>query len=347
MTVNKADLQTKLNHAQEAENSDDFFRAGFLYRDTLGEAIKQSNSEIIKLCKNKSVEMNKKSIASGKDFKKFSFTQELSEDMAKAHEEFISKFLSQGDLKTILRAIGRHPFFFPRVKDVQQTANNTMPVSYQIVDLSAISSGGHTLRGGSDGIYAWFMEMYNMRQQLIMVSYVGRIIYELMENKLNGIILNIKELSEYFSESGIFDEQNLKIILVGLQKYFDRDYISALHILVPQFENVFLKISERLGIDVVALDQKQGLATRTKTLSENHLDSPEFKKVWGEDFCRQIKFALFEQMGYKIRHKVAHGEIEPTECNFENNTLVLYFYLVLLSRVHVGMRGDKIINGNK
>ena len=179
------------------------------------------------------------------------------------------------------------------------------------------------------------MKMYDMNQQLAMLLYVGRIIYELMENKPNGINFNIKELSDYFSNARIFDEQNLKIILIGLQKYFDRDYISALHILVPQFENVFLKICEKLGIDIVVLDQKQGLATRTKTLSENYLDSEEFKKVWGENFCRQIKIILFEQMGYRIRHKIAHGEIEPTECNFENTALILYFYLVLLGRIGV------------
>ncbi len=335
MIGNKIDLQTKLNHAQEAENSEDFFRAAFLYRDALAVAIKEGNSEIIKLCKNKSVEMNKKSIASGKDFKELSITQELSDDKKKAHEEFIAKFLNQGDLKTILRAIGKHLFFFPKVKDVQQSANKTMPISYQIASLTTISNDGHTLRGSSDGNYAWFMKMYDMNQQLIMLLYVGRIIYELMENKPNGINFNLKELSGYFSEAGIFDERNLKIILVGLQKFFDRDYISALHILVPQFEAVFLKISEKLGIDIVALDQKQGLATRTKTLSETYLDSEEFRKVWGEDFCRQIKFVLFEQMGYRIRHKVAHGEIDPAECNFENTTLILYFYLVLLGRVNV------------
>lgn len=329
------DLQMKLDNAREAEKSEDFFRAAFLYRDVLEAAIKEGDSDIIKLCKNKSVEMNKKSIASGKDFKKVSFTQELPEDKKKAHEEFISKFLNQGDLKTILRAIGRYPFFFPKVADVQKTTNNTMPISYQIASLSTISNNGHTLRGSSDGNYAWFMKMYDLNQQLIMTLYVGRIIYELIENKPNGNNLTADILLDYFNNSGVIEEGNLKIISVGLQKYFDRDYISALHILVPQFESVFLKTSEKCGIDIVALDQKQGIATRTKTLSEYYLDSDEFKKVWGEDFCRQIKFILFEQLGYRIRHKIAHGEIIKEECNFQNTTLILYLYLVLLSRVNI------------
>lgn len=333
--MDQMSLENKINQAKNAENAEDFFRASFLYKDALNSAIKLNNSNKIKFCKNKVVEMNKKSIASGKDFKEFSFTQELPEDKKKAHEEFINKFLNQGDLKTILSAIGKHPFFFPRVSEIQKTADKTMPVLYQIASLSTISNDGHTLRGGADGNYAWFMQMYDISQQLITNLYISRIIYELIENKPNGISLNIQELSDYFSNSKIFDEKNLKIISVGIKKYFERDYISAMHILVPQFEAVFLKISEKLGIDIIALDQKYGLATRTKTLSEIYLDSEEFKKTWGEDLCRQIKFILFEQIGYRLRHKVAHGEIEASECNFQNTTLILYLYLVLLARIGI------------
>lgn len=81
-----------------------FFRASFLYKNALSQAIKLNNSNQIKFCKNKVVEMNKKSIAFGKDFKEFSFAQELSEDKKRAHEKFISKFLNQGDFKTIFSA---------------------------------------------------------------------------------------------------------------------------------------------------------------------------------------------------------------------------------------------------
>jgi len=258
----------------------------------------------------------------------------LPEDKEKAREEFISKFLNQGDIKTILRAIGEYPFFL-KVADVQKTTNKTRPISYQITSLSTISDDGHILRGSSDGDYAWFMKIYDIHQRLITALYIGRIIYELIENKPNGNNLTTDALLDYFNNFRIIEEENLKIISVGLQKYFDRDYISSLHILVPQFESVFLKISESCGIDIVALDQKQGIATRTKTLSEYYLDSEEFKKIWGEDFCRQIKFILFEQLGYKIRHKIAHGEITKEECNSQNTTLILYFYLVLLSRASI------------
>jgi len=332
---NSTELKSKLQKAQEAEKHQQFFLAAHLFKEALILALKVEQSETIKLCKNKIVEMNKKSITSGNDFRELNFTQKIPEDRQKEHEEFINKFLNQGDLKKILLAIGKHPYFFPSVDMVQKTANKSLPISYQIASMSTISNEGHFLRGGSEGGYSWFTKMYDIHQKLVMNLYLGRIIYELMENKPNGINLNLKELSDYFSKSGIFEQQNLEIILAGLRNYFEKDYISSMHILIPQFEAVFLKFSEKLDIDIVALDQKQGIATRTKVLSEKYLDSEEFIKVWGIDLCRQIRFILFEPMGYRLRHKIAHGEIDPKECNFDNTTLILYLYLVLISRIEI------------
>lgn len=160
---------------------------------------------------------------------------------------------------------------------------------------------------------------------------MNRIFYTLIKNKK----LTTNELSEYFSHSGLFEPNQLKIVNVGLEKYFKEDYVSAHHILVPQFEFFLLHFARRLGISTVVLDTKLDVATRTLTLSETHLDSEEFQKVFGENFCRQVKFVLFEPLGYKIRHKVAHGEISFEECNFQTVTLILYLYLFLLGRIGV------------
>jgi hypothetical protein len=183
-------MQDRLNNAQKAESEGEFFKASFFYRDALEEAIKKNDSGTIKLCKNKSVEMNRKSIASGKDFKEISITQEFPEDKVKAHDEFIKKFLEQEDLKTILSIMGKHPHFYPHAEDVKKTSQKTIPITYQIASLTNISDEGYNLRGSSNGEYAWFIKMYGIRQQLAMLLYVGRVIHELMEkfNPLNAIL---------------------------------------------------------------------------------------------------------------------------------------------------------------
>jgi len=69
--MNQSSLANKIEEAKNAENAEDFLYASFLYKDALSSAIKLNNSEQIKFCKNKVVEMNKKWITSGKDSKSF------------------------------------------------------------------------------------------------------------------------------------------------------------------------------------------------------------------------------------------------------------------------------------
>ena len=332
--MDKSELSSKLKEAENAEKIENFFAAAFFYRDALGLAIKLQSSKSIKLCKNKIVEMNKKSIASGKDFKEVEVTQELSEENQEMLKKLIQSILDINDISRILKVIGEHPYFFPKVAEVESLAKKSMPLVHQIATLSTISEQGHTVRGGSDGSYSWFMEMYKMSQELIMDMYLDKILYMLINSKSPKNKLGLKELKDHFSNSGIMDSDQPKIISVGLQRYFEKDHVSALHILVPQFEGIFLGLAQKLGIDIVALDQKMDIATRTKTLSDYHLDSEEFRNIFGEDFCKQIKFVLFEPLGYKLRHKIAHGEIKHIEFNFRNANLILYLYLVLISRSH-------------
>lgn len=330
--MNKSELDSKVKEASDAESSENFFAAAFFYRDALELAVKLQDSKAIKLCKNKIVEMNKKSVASGKDFKEVEVTQDISEEHQEILKNLIEGILNLDNMSLILRVIGEHPYFFPKVAEVEGLAKKTMPLTYQLATLSTISDQGHSVRGSSDGNYSWFMKMYGVSQELIMIMYLDMIMYMLINDKAIKNKLDWKELNDYFSNSGIIDQDQLKIISVGLQKYFEKDYISTLHILVPQFEALFLKLAQKCGIDIIALDQKMDTATRTRTLSEYHLDSEEFKNLFGEDFCRQVKFILFELLGYKLRHKIAHGEIKPEECNSRNANLIIYLYLVLLSR---------------
>lgn len=327
--MKRDDLTSTYEQAKSAENNGNFFNAAAFYKEALELALKANDSKLIKLCKSKVVEMNKKSIDSGNDYKEVEVSVDISDEDQKAIKANIEKVIGLNDIKKILEAIGCIPWFCPDIQEIERQTNNSMPIFYQFGNLQTVNDTGHSLSGGSDPKYSWFMDTYNRSQQFIMRIYLNRIFYMLIKDKK----LTVNELSEYFSKSGLFDPDQLKIVDVGLAKYFEEDYVSALHILVPQFEFFLLHCARRLGISTVVLDTKRDVATRTLTLSENHLDFDEFKNVFGENFCKQVKFILFEPLGYKIRHKIAHGEISPDECNFQTVTLILYLYLFLLGRI--------------
>jgi len=68
-----------------------------------------------------------------------------------------------------------------------------------------------------------------------------------------------------------------------------------------------------------------------KTLWQMDLKLDEFINVWWEDLCEQINFCLFNELWYKLRHKLAHWEISIEECNFENNLVVIKLFLSIFS----------------
>lgn len=326
-------IEDNINKASELEGGGDFFAASFYYKQALQLAIKTSDSANIKILKNKLVEVNKKSIKSGKDFKEISIEHKISEDDAKKIDELINKYIALADIYDILEKIGNSPSFCPKLDAVKETAKRTTPVSYAFANISTISNIGHVVPGSNIGDVNWLMKMYDISQQIILNLYLIPLFKKLLTSDGGNQELNQNNLFEYFQKKGLIDDCNIELIKNGLESYFLGDYVSCLHVLIPQFESVFLSLSEKCGIDIVALDQKLGVATRTKTLSDRYLSSDEFVKIWGEDFCFQLRFILFEPLGYKLRHKTAHGEITKEECNFSNCSLIIYFFLNLLGRV--------------
>jgi hypothetical protein len=203
--MNQDNLEDKIKEAKNAEDSENFFVASAYYKDALILAAKNQDSKLIKLCKNKIVEMNKKSIASGKDFKIVEEKIEPSDKEQEVIKAFIDRILSSKNVSTVLKIIGQHPFLYPKEKEVEEQSRKTMPISHQLTTLSTISTQGHDLRGGSDGNYSWFMSMYDISQRLIMNMYLDRLMYQFIHDKTLKNKLTIKKLADYFSQSGIIN----------------------------------------------------------------------------------------------------------------------------------------------
>lgn len=92
---------------------------------------------------------------------------------------------------------------------------------------------------------------------------------------------------------------------------YERDFVTALHLLVPQIEHmvrVHLKQAgartTTLGLDGV--EHENGLSTL--------MDLPEAVKVFGENLCFELRSLYCDPFGPNLRNELAHGLLDENAC---------------------------------
>lgn len=315
------ELETNLKQAQEAEQKGDFFSAAHFYKVALNIAKNLNDSEKIKFIKPKLLEASQKSTS---QFKTISVEQKIPTEEI---DDFIGKLLPH-ELDAIFYVIGMSKNFCPLSDRIKETANKSVPIAYHIANVSIISDTGHLISGSDDPQKHWYWQTYGFSQEIMTNLLLCKVFYQLQESGR----LTKDSLLKFIASMGLIPDDQLKILNVALERYFAKDFVSALHILIPQFESFFLAASEKFGIDIISLNRTKEISTQPRTLGQAHLDTAEFQEVWGKDLCEQIKFILFEPLGYKLRHRIAHGEIKFGESNYQTTTLMIYLFLTVCSR---------------
>lgn len=316
--------------AQELERQGNFWEAGEEYKNALLEFNKGSGFKDEKaMCKKKIREMNLKK---ADDFKAISVQHDLSEEEKRQLHKFIDSF-ADVDITEALKRIGVLPQFCPPHKQIVDASRRNMPITFLIANLSSQDGQGNLQRDGNDAHAMSYSQNYDIHQSLISNMYLVPIFQKLMETKLT-----VDTLSDYFKSTTLFSENMLKTFDVGLERFHAHDYVSSMHILAPLFEKTFMDLTGVIGeADTVGARTQDGSSdqiwTQDKTLGEEFLKDEKVRQIWGENFCEQISFTMFSPLGYKIRHKIAHGYMPANEFNFANNTLLLYFFLVIAARV--------------
>lgn len=323
------DTKTKalLKEAKDYEQKSLFWEAGEKYQETLLSLNKTGGSEDKKsLCKKKIRKMN---ICKAKSFLQDPFEIKLTTE----ERNKLKRIANVKNINKLLDEIGRHPVFLPLFQEIKKEAENKQPIALSITNFDTQDKNGDLLEKGHSARDLYFSIIYKREQDKISYLYLSQLFDEIMDERLN-----IQNFSNYFRQKGIFHENSLKILDAAIKRFFEGDYISTLHILVPKFEKVFLDLTRSIGnIDTIASRlqkrEKDKIWTRDRILGEDFLENENVRRIWGEDLCEQIIFVFFSQLGYKLRHKIAHGYAALGELNFYNSVLVLYFYLVLSARV--------------
>ena len=113
----------------------------------------------------------------------------------------------------------------------------------------------------------------------------------------------------------------------GLFAGYDHDYVTALHILVPQIEHMVRFHLKNAGaktstLDLNGIENENGLSTLVVL--------PEMKAVFGEDLTFEIEALFCDSLGANLRNMLAHGLMDHNACNSFHSAYAWWFTLRLV-----------------
>ena len=124
------------------------------------------------------------------------------------------------------------------------------------------------------------------------------------------------------------------VFALGFARFFRGDFISAVHVLVPQLENAVRHVLSIAGEDT---------STVRNDMTQENLSLPAMLKNHREPLEKAFDPAIVFDMenvfvfegAPKIRHQVAHGLIQGAECLSTDAIYACWFmYRLLLTAVH-------------
>ena len=132
--------------------------------------------------------------------------------------------------------------------------------------------------------------------------------------------LEVLQLEHRLRESDFFYlASRSPIVPIGRERLFgmalfagyDYDFVTALHLLIPQIENMVRFHLKSAGVKTTTLDSK-GIET------ENGLSTlmglPECETMFGEDLTFEIKALFCDAYGPNLRNELAHGLLDDRAC---------------------------------
>lgn len=127
---------------------------------------------------------------------------------------------------------------------------------------------------------------------------------------------------------GSFVEGRLALLKSGIDAYLRGDYIAALHILIPQIQGVIRDLAGQIGVPTVAI-KEAGIRLVSRSLDELLGDS-RLRQRLGDDFVTMLEAVLTDPLGWRLRHRLSHGNMtNPHEFTRQTTEIALYILLQL------------------
>lgn len=157
-------------------------------------------------------------------------------------------------------------------------------------------------------VFSSVVQNYNLRLTLIVQ---GSILPALEMLHLEQRIREV-DFFNIVQESPIVPPGREFLFSKGLFAGYGYDFVTALHIIVPQFEHMVRYHLKNAGVrtsivDSCGIENEAGLSTLVAL--------PEVKSVFGDDLTFEIRALFCDPFGANLRNELAHGLINHNDCN--------------------------------
>lgn len=93
---------------------------------------------------------------------------------------------------------------------------------------------------------------------------------------------------------------------------YERDFVTALHLLIPQIEHLVRVHLKQAGaktanLDLDGIQNENGMSTL--------MDLPESEQVFGKDLAFELKSLFCDSFGPNLRNELAHGLLDEDACH--------------------------------
>lgn len=128
------------------------------------------------------------------------------------------------------------------------------------------------------------------------------------------------------NQSPLIPKDRVRLFGKALFGGYDRDFITALHLLVPQVEHLVRYHLKQVGAKTTSLD-REGIENEVGL--SGLMDLPETEKVFGPDLSFEIRALFCDPFGPNLRNQLAHGLLGDEACQSVYSIYAWWFALKL------------------
>lgn len=138
--------------------------------------------------------------------------------------------------------------------------------------------------------------------------------------------LDAEKLMDCIGRSPVFLEEKKIIVRSGLALYLEGNYITAVHLLIPQIEAAIRELVEIQHGAV--MKPRRGGGFLLKTL-DDMLHDGTLIQLLGEDMAVYLRVLLTDQRGWNLRNDVCHGILAAEAFSKQKNDRLLHTFFCL------------------